>query len=316
MLSRINWKDPRSDPIFRQFVPLWSWMMPDHPELTLDSLHEEADSPVPGLVHRYPDKVLFLGKPLWVFLWGFPLPKWCRIGGRSRLTRSGVVYKAGPERSETGGSGERRERAREKNHLGSVVDKEADLATTATSICPTYCTFCTRSYAVGADTESVTKSSQRPAQKRWDKMMDYLASKPGVHDVVVSGGDSYYLMPWQLRQIGERLLGLPNIKRIRFASKGMAVAPSRFVDGEDDWASTLIDVSSAARRAGKSVALHTHFNHPNEVSWITSRASQRLLEAGVTVRNQTVLLRGVNDDVETMAALIRKLADNNITPVS
>lgn len=62
ILSRVNWQDPRHDPIVRQFLPLKSVMMPDHPRLVLDSLHEEADSPVKGLVHRYPDKALFLRK--------------------------------------------------------------------------------------------------------------------------------------------------------------------------------------------------------------------------------------------------------------
>lgn len=62
ILSRINWRNPRNDPIFRQFLPLKSLMLPDHPKLTLDSLHETADSPVKGLVHRYPDKALFLGE--------------------------------------------------------------------------------------------------------------------------------------------------------------------------------------------------------------------------------------------------------------
>jgi L-lysine 2,3-aminomutase len=62
ILSRIDWRDPRHDPIARQFLPLKSVMRPDHPKLTLDSLGEEADSPVKGLVHRYPDKVLFLGE--------------------------------------------------------------------------------------------------------------------------------------------------------------------------------------------------------------------------------------------------------------
>lgn len=60
ILSRINWENPRQDPLFRQFLPLKSVMIPDHPKLTLDSLHEEADSPVKGLVHRYPEKALFL----------------------------------------------------------------------------------------------------------------------------------------------------------------------------------------------------------------------------------------------------------------
>ena len=60
--SRINWQDPRHDPIFRQFIPLKSLMRPDHPQCEIDSLHEEDDKPVGALVHRYPDKALFLRK--------------------------------------------------------------------------------------------------------------------------------------------------------------------------------------------------------------------------------------------------------------
>ncbi|KAL2269784.1 hypothetical protein VTJ83DRAFT_1968 [Remersonia thermophila] len=257
-MTRIDWSDPRNDPIARQFLPLKSMMLPDHPKLTLDSLGEEADSPVKGLVHRYPDKVLFL----------------------------------------------------------------------ATSVCPTYCTFCTRSYAVGADTATVTKRSLRPGRQRWDAAIGYIAGTPQVQDVVVSGGDSYYLTPDQLRTIADRILTeAPHVKRIRFASKGLAVAPLRLLgpkhwggaegEGEgagDGWAEALIDVSNRARREGKQIAWHTHFNHPNEISWITRLASQRLYEEGVVVRNQTVLLRGVNDDVETMGALIRGLADIQIAP--
>lgn len=61
VLSLIDWSSPRDDPIFQEFVPIGSSMLPDHPALTLDSLHEKDDEVVPGLVHRYPDKVLFLG---------------------------------------------------------------------------------------------------------------------------------------------------------------------------------------------------------------------------------------------------------------
>ncbi len=175
--------------------------------------------------------------------------------------------------------------------------------------------FCTRSYAVGANTKSVVKKSMMPTRKRWNDVFAYIESQPGLHDIVISGGDSYYLQPHHVTMIGERLIGMPNIKRFRFASKGMAVAPMRVLDESDGWIRALINISDQAKRAGKAMALHTHFNHPNEISWITTRASQKLLEAGVMVRNQTVLLRGVNDDVQTMSALIRKLADNNILPV-
>jgi lysine 2,3-aminomutase len=132
----------------------------------------------------------------------------------------------------------------------------------------------------------------------------------------VSGGDSYYLTADQLRLIGEQLISIPHIRRFRFATKGLAVAPNRILDGSDGWVDTLIDISNQAKKAGKNMALHTHFNHPNEISWITIRACQKLLEAGVIVRNQTVLLKGVNDDVETMSKLIRMLADMNVFPVT
>ena len=74
-ISLIDWNDPIDDPIRRQFIPLASTALPDHPRLTLDSLHEQEDSPVPGLVHRYVDKALFL--PLNV------CPVYCRFCTRS-----------------------------------------------------------------------------------------------------------------------------------------------------------------------------------------------------------------------------------------
>jgi lysine 2,3-aminomutase len=188
---------------------------------------------------------------------------------------------------------------------------------TATSVCPTYCTFCTRSYAVGADTDTVPKASLKPTRRRWEQVFAYIESQPQLQDIVVSGGDAYYLQPDQLRLIGERLISIPHIRRFRFASKGLAVAPGRVLDdGTDGWVDALIDVSNKARRAGKMMAWHTHFNHPNEISWVSEAACRRLFEEGVLVRNQTVLLRGVNDNVGTMAKLIRALADNNILPVS
>lgn len=145
-------------------------------------------------------------------------------------------------------------------------------------------------------------------------MFEYIESHPTVQDVVVSGGDSYYLLPEQLTAIGRRLLSMPNIKRIRIASKGLAACPMRMIDPDDDWADALIRLSDFGRSVGKSVALHTHFNHAREVTWITELAARKLFGAGVIVRNQTVLLRGVNDSVAAISKLIRRLADLNIQP--
>src|SRR5690606_33637037 len=132
--------------------------------------------------------------------------------------------------------------------------------------------FCTRSYAVGADTDSVTKASLKPTRKRWEEAFAYIESKKGLHDIVISGGDSYYLQPEHIMMIGDRLISMDNIKRFRFASKGLAVSPNRILDPNDPWVNALISVSNKAKKAGKAVALHTHFNHPNEISWISEMA--------------------------------------------
>jgi lysine 2,3-aminomutase len=145
-------------------------------------------------------------------------------------------------------------------------------------------------------------------------MFDYIASTPALSDIVISGGDAYYLTPDQIYDIGTRLLAIPHIRRLRFATKGLAVCPSRILDPTDSWTSALIAVSNAGRKSGKMVAVHTHFNHPAEITWVSRAASQKLFAAGVVVRNQTVLLRGVNDDLGTMKALVRGLADMTITP--
>lgn len=185
VLSVADWTNPLEDPIRKQFVPMKSGMRPDHPALSFDSLHETEDSVVEGLVHRYPDKVLFL----------------------------------------------------------------------ATSICPVYCRFCTRSYAVGAPVESLQKKAHKPTPKRWNRMLDYIRSHPEVQDVVVSGGDSYYLEPEHLRFIGEQLLAIPHIKRFRFATKGLAVCPMRIIDPNDPWTNEFIALSNKGREMGKQVAM-------------------------------------------------------------
>lgn len=203
-------------------------------------------------------------------------------------------------------------------HKNSLITRvfRTLLSLKASSHCPLYCRFCTRSYAVGANTSTVTKSSLKPQLRRWEAMLQYIASNPVISDVVISGGDSYSLMPHHLRLIGDRLLAIPHIRRFRIATKGLCVSPSRTLDPEDDWTDELIALVKRGRECGKQIALHTHFNHPNEFSWVSREAAQKLFASGVIVRNQSVLLKGVNDNVETMAALLRELADNNIQPVS
>jgi lysine 2,3-aminomutase len=243
LLSLINWNDPYNDPIRRQFIPVGSALMPDHPMLTLDSLHEQEDAPTPGLTHRYHDKALFL-----------PL-----------------------------------------------------------DICPVYCRFCTRSYAVGMNTEAVEKVQLNPDPKRWAKAFKYIASRPELEDIVISGGDTYQLSARNLRLIGETLLTMDNVRRIRFATKGPAVMPMKILT-DKDWFESLRFISDLGRKLGKDVMLHTHFNNPNEITWVTQAAMQKLFEHGIFVRNQSVLQRGVNDKKETMQMLVKRLGYLNVHP--
>jgi lysine 2,3-aminomutase len=243
LLSLIDWANPYEDPLRRQFVPAASRLLPDHPKLTLDSLHEQADAPVPGLTHRYPDKALFL----------------------------------------------------------------------ALDTCPVYCRFCTRSYAVGVDTDAVEKVSLKATEERWQRAFEYIRQRPELEDIVVSGGDSYQLKARQISLIGNTLLDMDNIQRIRFATKGPAVMPMKLItDGE--WFDALTQVVARARALGKEVVVHTHFNHPNEITAITKRGLDRLHARGVIVRNQAVLQRGVNDSVATMQLLVKRLGYCNVQP--
>jgi lysine 2,3-aminomutase len=169
---------------------------------------------------------------------------------------------------------------------------------------------------VGPETELVHKKRFLPVPKQWESRLAYIEQTPSIRDVIVSGGDSYLLEAPQLRYIGERLLSIPHIQRFRFASKGLSTSPSRLIDPNDDWVDAIIQIERKSRKMGKHVCIHTHINHPNEITWVTRRGAHRLYENGVTVRNQSVLLNGVNNNVETMKQLVHTLADMNIVPVS
>ena len=243
LLSLIDWKDPYQDPLRRQFIPLGSRLLPDHPKLGLDSLGELADAPVAGLTHRYKDKALFL-----------PL-----------------------------------------------------------DTCPVYCRFCTRSYAVGTDTEEVEKVQFNVNEERWKKVFDYIETRPELEDIVISGGDAYNLRATQIEHIGNALLDIPHVRRMRFATKGPAVMPQKLLT-DDAWFDALTRVVERGRTMAKDVVLHTHFNHPAEITAITKQAMDRVFSRGIHVRNQSVLQRGVNDEPETMKLLVKRLGHVNVHP--
>ena len=183
----------------------------------------------------------------------------------------------------------------------------------ALDICPVYCRFCTRSYAVGSATPQAEKVSLKASKNRWQDMFNYLRENPQVEDVVISGGDSYRLKTSQITEIGEELLKIDHIRRFRFATKGPAIMPMK-ITSDLDWTNAIAIISDKARKQRKEVCIHTHFNHPRELTGFTEEAMGILFERGIKVRNQSVFQRGVNDDAETMIELTKKMSYANVQP--
>lgn len=130
---------------------------------------------------------------------------------------------------------------------------------------------------------------------------------------MISGGDTWLLSADKLRSLGEELLRIPHIRRFRVASKGLAVLPQKILSDEP-WLDALTELHELARTRGVEVALHTHANHPAELTSHTARAMVRLRQRGLVVRNQTVLQAGVNDDPAVMRLLVRRLGWLGIQP--
>ncbi len=143
---------------------------------------------------------------------------------------------------------------------------------------------------------------------RQDQMIDYLRRSPGVRDVVVSGGDVANL-PWKsLEAYVARLLEVDNIRDIRLATKALMGLPQHWL--QDDVVAGMTRLGDTARERGVSLAIHTHVNTAQSVTPLVAEASRAMMAAGVRdVRNQGVLMRGVNDDVEQLLDLCFALLD-------
>jgi lysine 2,3-aminomutase len=171
------------------------------------------------------------------------------------------------------------------------------------STCPQYCGHCTRMDLVGNSTPSVDKLklTLKPVD-RYDGMIAYLKAQPGVRDVVVSGGDVANV-PWKnLESFLMRLLEITTVRDIRLATKALAGLPQHWLQPEV--VEGLERVARTAARRGVNLAIHTHVNHANSLTPLVAKAAQTALEVGVRdVRNQGVLMRGVNADAADLLDL-------------
>ena len=212
-------------PVRKQAVPTGKETYQSPADL-LDPLHEDEDSPVPGLTHRYPDRVLLL----------------------------------------------------------------------ITDMCSMYCRHCTRRRFAGQkDGES--------AIDRIDRAIEYIAKTPQVRDVLLSGGDSLCVSDERLEYIISRVRAIPHVEIIRLGSRTPVVCPQRITD----------DLVNMLKKY-HPVWLNTHFNHPQEVTKEAAEACAKLANAGIPLGNQTVLLRGVNDCVNTMKKLMHELVKMRVRP--
>ncbi len=162
--------------------------------------------------------------------------------------------------------------------------------------CSTYCRYCTRSRVVG-------HGEYVPNEARLDAIFDYLEGATQVRDVLISGGDPLALSNEKLDAILSRLRAIPHIEFVRIGTKMPAVLPQRITP-------ELCDVL----RKYHPLWMSLHFLHPDECTPESTRACERLADAGIPLGSQTVLLKGVNDNVETMKRLVHRLLMMRVKP--
>lgn len=218
-------EDP-SEPIRSTMIPVGGELVRGYGEAE-DPLGEDADSPVPGLVHRYPDRVLFL----------------------------------------------------------------------VTNFCATYCRYCTRARVVGHTGEFHFNRAQH------QKAIDYVAAHPEIRDVLISGGDPLTLGDSHLEWLLSSLRAIPHVEFLRIGTKVPAVLPMR-----------VTPKLASILRQFHPLWMSIHFQHPDEVTPEVAEACGRLADAGIPLGSQTVLLKGVNDDIETMRELVHRLLRIRVRP--
>jgi lysine 2,3-aminomutase len=225
MAGLIDRADP-NDPIARQFVPDAAELN-TQPEERADPIGDDAHSPVPGVVHRYPDRVLL------------------------KLTH----------------------------------------------VCAVYCRFCFRREMVGPGAEPLTA-------KQLDAAINYIASRPDIWEVILTGGDPLVLSPRRIRNVMSRLTAIDHVKIIRVHTRMPVAEPSRITS----------EMVRALKIKGKATYVVLHANHARELTDAAREACARMIDAGVPMLSQSVLLKGVNDDPQMLGALLRTLVENRIKP--
>lgn len=169
---------------------------------------------------------------------------------------------------------------------------------TPVHLCPVYCRFCFRRERVGPGATALLSETALATA------LDYIAAHPEIWEVILSGGDPLILSQRRLRAMLEALGAIEHVKVVRFHTRVPVVAPERVTPA----------LARTLRVAGKASYVVLHANHPRELSEAARAACGRIVDAGVPMLSQSVLLRGVNDDPTVLAALMRAFVEARIKP--
>ncbi|MGB5259224.1 MAG: EF-P beta-lysylation protein EpmB [Gammaproteobacteria bacterium] len=167
---------------------------------------------------------------------------------------------------------------------------------TVTGACAVHCRYCFRRHFPYLDAN--------PAHGQWTKVVDYLAAHPEINELILSGGDPLSLTDNRLQRLTSQLAGIDHLRTLRIHTRIPIVLPARIDAGLLEWLAGL----------SLRIVMVVHCNHPNEIDDSVSQAMQRLGRAGVTLLNQSVLLRDVNDAAETLVQLSQRLFADGVLP--
>jgi lysine 2,3-aminomutase len=165
-------------------------------------------------------------------------------------------------------------------------------------VCPVYCRFCFRRETVGPGTAT------HLSVEALDAAFAYIAAHPEIFEVILTGGDPFILSLRRLAEIMARLAAIEHVAIIRIHTRVPVAEPSLITE----------ELAKLLRASGKTVYVALHANHPRELTPEACVACAKLIDAGIPMLSQSVLLRGVNDDVETLEALMRAFVKARIKP--
>jgi lysine 2,3-aminomutase len=186
-----------------------------------------------------------------------------------------------------------------KSPLAGLVHRYRDrVLLKLVSACPVYCRFCFRREMVGPGKSPTLSDEQLGAA------LDYIRNHPEIWEVILTGGDPLILSPRRVAEVTAALGGIPHVKVLRWHTRVPAVAPER----------VTTELAASLRSQKQAVFVALHANHPREMTAAARTACARLVESGIAMVSQTVLLRGINDDVGTLEALMRAFVEARVKP--